>query len=321
MNGNGSKETRSDAAEKQEPLKKISTQNDIHVPRQPPPTHYPFVYGYPYMAPPAVPSMIPCFPPYIPPTNYFCPPSNTWNQAGSPGTAATTATTASVLSVPESAVKPAQLNASAAPLLEAPIKQAATQPAKRPVLPSKSTIGSANASSRQLPDLSNAEELEKWKAQRRLKFPRLAANENEKDALKKESKDEPESKIPTGNEVQCTGRLEAQEETFGSAVINPKSPDQDAEPDSESEDEEGALLESPSENSTNPTARPISSARRRICKYFARGQCRRGTACTFEHDAKSPTGGTTLFERLVEQEDEKRLLRFFECIKAISAFI
>ncbi len=151
-------------------------------------------------------------------------------------------------------------------------------------------------------NLDDPEELEKWKAERRKKFP---------SAKKESSEDSKDEKEPI------------------KSVHDTPSVNEDVS------DEEGAIVEESdmTEESSNNTGK-----RKRTCRFFSRGHCSKGDSCPFEHIASALKGNTnkssnnkkkktkveptrsnrsTIFENLLEIEKKDSMMKFYECIKLI----
>lgn len=156
-------------------------------------------------------------------------------------------------------------------------------------------------------NLDDPEELEKWKAERRKKFP------------KKEKEMEKEVEMNLLNSAKLI-------------------------PNSSFDIEEGALDDDINDNininnnnvgdndtsSTAVNGNVILKNKKRFCKYFAKGKCNKGENCPFEHSQSSNSHKTTtttlsnnrptIFENLLKIEENESMLRFYECIKHIVNF-
>lgn len=168
-----------------------------------------------------------------------------------------------------------------------------TQPRKKTIPPPKpSTILSIPY------NLDDPEELEKWKAERRKKFP-------------------------TGKKEH----VEKEEETIKDQSSESKPVDQN-----DLEEEEGAIIgDDPQIHEQK--AQIDGNKRKRQCKFFSRGHCSKGDSCPFEHSptsttAKRPkkskneaegTSRSTIFENLLKIEEKESMIKFYECIKLILA--
>ena len=153
-------------------------------------------------------------------------------------------------------------------------------------------------------NLDDPEELEKWKAERRKKFPG--------------SKKEAESDIK--KELDAEEDKEATAESVTIEIENVSACNQS--------DEEGALMID--EEDSIKLLVPEKKQRKRTCKFFARGHCSKGDSCPFEHTIntsrntgkkvkidKSDTSRPTVFENLLKIEEKEMMIKFYECIKSI----
>lgn len=168
-----------------------------------------------------------------------------------------------------------------------------TQPRKKTIPPPKpSTILSIPY------NLDDPEELEKWKAERRKKFP-------------------------TGKKEH----VEKEEETIKDQSSESKPVDQN-----DLEEEESAIIgDDPQIHEQK--AQIDGNKPKRQCKFFSRGHCSKGDSCPFEHSpttttAKRPkksknkaegTSRSTIFENLLKIEEKESMIKFYECIKLILA--
>ena len=179
-----------------------------------------------------------------------------------------------------------------APALQNPVEPAAVPQAPAPNSRKRASSSAANQvkappSTHRIPDLDNPEELERWKAERRKKFPRATESEPRTTAVESSNNT---VEADAGNDIV----------PYADSIANAVSSDSE---------EDGAISE-------DLAAAPTQS--KRTCKYFARGKCRNGDQCLFLHSAVSkPQRKGTLFERLVADEEAKDLLRFYDFIKSI----
>jgi len=139
-----------------------------------------------------------------------------------------------------------------------------------------------------VPNLDDPEELERWKMERRKKFPRAVEHN-------KEAENAVESADTEASGKQSKDRINSVD-----GVI----------PSWDGSDEEGALPD-------DLDSITKSSATKRPCKYFARGKCRNGDKCTFLHAFSKKQRKETLFERLVAEEDNNDMLKFYSFIKSL----
>lgn len=173
-----------------------------------------------------------------------------------------------------------------------------------PVIPKK-TSHNTNPNSNQLNlkitsyNLDDPEELEKWKSERRKKFPTTVKKE---EANKTEELTASETKSTEAKNLFCS-------------------------------EEEGAFSENENldteDSSCKDQFQPSSSnlKRKRSCKYFARGKCTKGDSCSFDHfsptknkrpnTSNASTSRPTIFENLIKIEEKQLMIKFYECIKLI----
>lgn len=195
---------------------------------------------------------------------------------------------ASLSSTPRPSDVPSKSQNHPKPVLKAQSKPAPAKnpnPAARPQNSLFSSISSYN--------LDDPEELEKWKAERRKKFP-----SGKKGAEVAES-------------VQVSNQNGILSDEEGAILEGDKN---------EHDDEEAKI------HASNNAVKK----RKRICKYFSRGKCSKADACPFEHDNTKkqrtdppPPGNTqstsrrTIFEKLMKIEEKELMIKFYGCIKTI----
>lgn len=152
-------------------------------------------------------------------------------------------------------------------------------------------------------NLDDPEELEKWKAERRKRFP------SSKEAVR-EVKEEIKIASDVSTEekkIVCDSNMNAS-------------------------DEEGALIEENKEVVVD-----LNKKKKRFCKYFSRGKCNKGDSCSFEHSkenqpakrsksgfgdkdsnlSSSSASKPTIFENLLKIQEKETMIKFHECIKII----
>lgn len=164
---------------------------------------------------------------------------------------------------------------------------------------SATSVSTASATSQKrtaaFNNLDDPEELERWKAERRKRFPTRSNLANPETEPTKQP--EP-PKVKEGQE--------------GVAAIDTTNG---------GESEEGELSSEDGQQDNSGFDAPASPKTKRNCKYFAAGKCRNGDSCQFLHVKTVPstavTTGQTVFETLRMKQEREDLLQFYNCLKII----
>ena len=165
-------------------------------------------------------------------------------------------------------------------------------------------------------NLDDPEELEKWKAERRKKFPKIEKDSSEFNTKEAEVNVQLISK--SSFDVEEEGALN-QEEINNSNDDNNYDNTNSNNIDND-DNNNNIIIDNNIYNNIDDNVR--LKTKKRFCKYFAKGKCNKGDYCPFEHvNSPKPLKTTfsnnrpTVFENLLKIEENESMLRFYECIK------
>jgi len=190
---------------------------------------------------------------------------------------------------------------------------------------------------------NHPDDVKKWIEERKKRFPRRSANSNfshensmETDSRKRGREDEEATKLSSVNhrmnKKQCEGKGDEEEEKGGnlSSLLagyeSSSSKEDDSKPSektatSEQTDKmtEAKSLEDMSASNSlilKDLLKTNAFAKRRVCKFYQRGNCRHGSSCTFLHCDKSTdnhainaTSQTLAHRKAQSEKDRARIQR------------
>ncbi len=129
-------------------------------------------------------------------------------------------------------------------------------------------------------NLDDPEEYEKWKAERRKRFPSRG------NSVEPVDKPEPEAKRETEEGELSDSSSDSKERKRGAKLATSK------------------ITQS-------------SQVKKQTCKYSAAGKCKNGDTCAFAHDKTTTSKGQTVFETLQSKQEREDLLKFYQILKII----
>eukprot|EP00981_Chlorochromonas_danica_P013703 scaffold6743_cov158-Ochromonas_danica.AAC.3 len=176
---------------------------------------------------------------------------------------------------------------------------------------------------------TSPEDVQAWRSARRARFPSSKTTTPPQPApVVHVSPQQPARPAVKNSEEEEEGEVqEEEEEGVRPAVMN-------GEEEGEVQEEEGVATTQVTHTSPPPPTESQPSKKKKACKYFVAGRCRKGSRCPFSHDTSSSTSTSSqglkptelqhnLFQRLLEKEilqDDRLLLACFAFFRAENFF-